>query len=182
MIARRNLRISSSLFPENMGPHITSIQPEFEITMSNSKTFLHRMARMAIVALNVVRSRRTGKLDGKEVLLLRMFSKRLIKPELLDHAPPEEARLNLADLVRINSNFGGHATITRMMEQVAPERDAFTLLDIGAASGDVARVVQQLYPSAFITNLDYSPVNLETALDQKVIADAFALPFRPESF
>jgi SAM-dependent methyltransferase len=111
-----------------------------------------------------------------------MFSKRLIKPELLDHAPPEEARPNLADLVRINSNFGGHATIAKMMEQVASERDTFTLLDIGAASGDIARVLQRLYPSAFITNLDYSPVNLESAPHQKVIADAFALPFRPESF
>ena len=47
------------------------------------------------------------------MLLLRVFAKRLIKPELLDHAPPEEARPNLADLVRINSNFGGHSTIRK---------------------------------------------------------------------
>jgi SAM-dependent methyltransferase len=111
-----------------------------------------------------------------------MFSKRLIKPELLDHAPPEEARPNLADLVRINSNFGGHATIAKMMEQVASERDTFTLLDIGAASGDIARVLQRRFPCALITNLDYSPVNLESAPHQKVLANAFALPFRPESF
>lgn len=111
-----------------------------------------------------------------------MFAKRLIKPELLDHAPPDEARLNLADLVRINSNFGGHSTIRKMLAQVVPTDDKFTLLDIGAASGDTARLLQRLYPRAAVISLDYSPVNLEMAPPSKLIADAFELPFPPGSF
>jgi 2-polyprenyl-3-methyl-5-hydroxy-6-metoxy-1,4-benzoquinol methylase len=116
------------------------------------------------------------------VPLLRVFANRLIKPELLDHAPPDEARLNLADLVRINSNFGGHATIRKMLAQVVPPDDKFTLLDIGAASGDTARLLRRLYPRASVTSLDYSPVNLEAAPPSKLIADAFDLPFLPGSF
>ena len=68
------------------------------------------------------------------------------------------------------------------MAQVAPDGDKFTLLDIGAASGDTARLLQRLYPRASVTSLDYSPVNLESAPPPKLIADAFALPFLPGSF
>src|SRR2546423_13291463 len=106
-----------------------------------------------------------------------MFAKRLIKPELLDHAPPDEARVNLADLVRINRNFGGHATIRKLVAQVAADDDSFTLLDIGAASGDTARLLQRLYPRASVTSLDYNLVNLEAAPPSKLIANAFELPF-----
>jgi SAM-dependent methyltransferase len=111
-----------------------------------------------------------------------MFDKRLIKPELLDHAPPDEARLNLADLVRINSNFGGHSTIRKMLAQVVANGDQFTLLDVGAASGDTARLVRRLYPRASVISLDYNPVNLEAAPPSKLIADAFEPPFLPGSF
>jgi len=111
-----------------------------------------------------------------------MFSQRLIQPELLDHAEPEEARVNLEDLVRINRWFGGHATILRTLARVAPQEQAFSLLDMGAASGDSARVIQRAYPSATITSLDYNLVNCEGAPMPKVIADAFQLPFAPHSF
>lgn len=111
-----------------------------------------------------------------------MFSQRLIQPELLDHATPEEARLNLADLVRINRDFGGHAVLRRSIARVASPHDPFTLLDVGSASGDAARVIQDGYPFASITNLDYSGVNLEEAPPPKVVGDAFQLPFLPESF
>ncbi|MFL6353066.1 MAG: methyltransferase domain-containing protein [Bryobacteraceae bacterium] len=111
-----------------------------------------------------------------------MFSKRLIKPELLDHAPPDEARLNLADLVRINRNFGGHGTIRKLLAQVVANDDQFTLLDVGAASGDTARLLQRLYPRASVTSLDYNSVNLEAAPAPKLIANAFELPFLPRRF
>src|SRR4051794_30673668 len=111
-----------------------------------------------------------------------MFSQRLIQPELLDHAEPEEARVNLEDLVRINRWFGGHATILRTLARVAPQEQAFSLLDMGAASGDSARVIQRAYPSATITSLDYNLVNCEAAPMPKVIADAFRLPFAAQSF
>ncbi len=111
-----------------------------------------------------------------------MFAKRLIKPELLDYAPEEEARRNLADLVRINRRFGGHSSLRKLVAQVAGPADRFTLLDVGAASGDTARLLRGLYPYARITNLDYNPVNLSEAPPQKVLANAFELPFVAESF
>ena len=111
-----------------------------------------------------------------------VFAKRLIQPELLDHAPPEVARENLADLVRINSHFGGHSTLKQLLTTAIGTRQEFTLLDVGAASGDTGRVVKALYPQATVTNLDYNSVNLHSAAFPKIIADAFHLPFLPESF
>jgi SAM-dependent methyltransferase len=113
---------------------------------------------------------------------LRVFAKRLIKPELLDHASPDEARPNLAELVRINRDFGGHSTIRKALAKVVPNGEKFTLLDIGAASGDTARLLRRLYPRASVVSLDNSLVNLEAAPPSKLIADAFALPFLPQSF
>ena len=100
----------------------------------------------------------------------------------MDHAPPEEARLNLADLVRINRNFGGHSVLRRMFSRVAEREDRFTLLDVGAASGDAARLIKEWYPFGSVTSLDYNFVNLSAAPAPKLIADSFNLPFSPESF
>jgi len=111
-----------------------------------------------------------------------MFPTRRIEPELLDHADPVEARLNLADLVRINQRFGGHSVIRSLMAAAAPQNQPFTLLDVGAASGDVARLIQVLYPLARVTSLDLHPVNLEAAPYPKLIADGFRLPFCENSF
>lgn len=111
-----------------------------------------------------------------------MFKNRLIQPELLDHADPEEARPNLADLVRINHLFGGYSTAAKLLSRVAHRNDSFTMLDVGAASGDTGRYLSSLYPNAKITSLDYNLVNAEAAGHPKVIADAFALPFRFQTF
>jgi SAM-dependent methyltransferase len=111
-----------------------------------------------------------------------MFPKRLIKAELLDHLPAEEARPNLEDLVRINTRFGGHSVLRKtLLETIDPLRP-FSLLDIGAASGDAARIIQQLYPRAAITCLDQNPVNLQEAPHPKLLANAFELPFSSGSF
>ncbi len=111
-----------------------------------------------------------------------LFSERLIEPELLDHSDPAEARRNLADLVRINRNFGGHSTVRKTLARAITGNDHFTLLDIGAASGDTARLVHEKYPGASVTSLDYNLVNLEQAPKPKLIADAFILPLKPQSF
>ncbi len=111
-----------------------------------------------------------------------MFAQRLIKPEKLDHAPPEEARLNLADLIRINERFGGHSVILRTVRRVAQPEDAFSLLDIGAASGDTAKVIRDAFPLSRTLSFDRSLVNLGAAPQPKVIGDAFQLPFAPHSF
>jgi SAM-dependent methyltransferase len=88
----------------------------------------------------------------------------------------------LADLVRINRRFGGHSTIRKRLLQLAHTDDAFTVLDIGAASGDTAAMIRRFYPKASITSLDNNAVNLEAAPRPKVIGDAFRLPFAPGTF
>jgi 2-polyprenyl-3-methyl-5-hydroxy-6-metoxy-1,4-benzoquinol methylase len=111
-----------------------------------------------------------------------VFSKRHIEPELLDHLSPEEARPNLADLVRINSRFGGHSVILRTLAAAVRADQSFSLLDIGAASGDTARLIRARYPAARVTSLDYNRTNLEKAPYPKLLADAFELPFGAGAF
>ncbi len=72
--------------------------------------------------------------------------------------------------------------LRKTMARVVNGADAFSLLDVGAASGDSARTIQALYPAASITCLDYNQTNLEKAPKPKLMADAFRLPFAPESF
>ncbi|MBV9611002.1 MAG: methyltransferase domain-containing protein [Acidobacteriaceae bacterium] len=110
-----------------------------------------------------------------------MFRTRVLEPEMLDHLPAEEARPNLADLVRINRLFGGHAVIRKSLARVATPGDRFTVLDIGAASGDTAELIRTLYPRATVISLDYTAVNLERAPFPKVLANAFELPLRAGS-
>ncbi len=111
-----------------------------------------------------------------------MFARRVIEPELLDHLPPEEARPNLADLVRINTHFGGHSVLRKTLECVVKRQEGFTLLDIGSASGDAARFIQRAYPEAKVTCLDCHETNMELAPHPKLLADAFQLPFGPGAF
>ncbi len=106
----------------------------------------------------------------------------MIEPELLEHAPPEEARLNLAQIVKLNEQFGGHGVLRKILAEVVNADESFTLLDIGSASGDTARLIAKLCPSAAVTSLDLSAVNLADAPQPKLLADAFHLPFKPESF
>jgi len=111
-----------------------------------------------------------------------LFSKRLIQCEMLDQAPEELAHANLADLRRINRHFGGHYVVRRTVERAVNGNRNFTLLDIGCASGDVARMLNAQYPHARITCFDYKTINMKAAPHPKVLADAFQLPFRPASF
>lgn len=111
-----------------------------------------------------------------------LFKKRFIEPELLDHAEPEEARRNLKDLVRLNQHFGGYSTALKLLSQVAQPLDHFSLLDVGAASGDTGRHLKQQFPNAKIVSLDCNAVNVEEAPHPKLIADAFLLPFPSQTF
>lgn len=110
-----------------------------------------------------------------------MFRERRIEAEVLDHVSPEEARPNLADLVRINRYFGGHSVLRKTLAELGPADDA-TFLDIGAASGDTAREILATYKGARVVSLDTNATNMEQAAEPKVLADAFALPFGRGSF
>jgi 2-polyprenyl-3-methyl-5-hydroxy-6-metoxy-1,4-benzoquinol methylase len=111
-----------------------------------------------------------------------MFAHRVVKPELLDHAPPLLARHSLSDLTRINKNFGGHSVILKALRRLASPNDSFSLLDVGAASGDTARLVRRSYPNSAVVSLDYNETNLTAAPPPKLLGNAFQLPFPEQSF
>jgi len=107
---------------------------------------------------------------------------RVVVPELLDYASPEVARDNLRDLVRINRYLGGHSILHRIMADFVRPQDRFSMLDVGAASGDMGAALQRRYPRATVTSLDRKCVHLEKAAHPKLAGDAFMLPFAERSF
>jgi 2-polyprenyl-3-methyl-5-hydroxy-6-metoxy-1,4-benzoquinol methylase len=107
---------------------------------------------------------------------------RVVVPELLDYASPEVARDNLRDLVRINRYLGGHSILHRIMADFVRPQDRFSMLDVGAASGDMGAALQRRYPRATVTSLDRKCVHLEKAAHPKLAGDAFLLPFAERSF
>jgi hypothetical protein len=107
---------------------------------------------------------------------------RVLKPEILDTLPPEEARASLGDLVRLNRRWGGHSTLRWLLREAVPRSEPFSMLDVGAASGDMGAVVRQAYPRARVTSLDYAASHLAACQPPRVAADAFGLPFKPASF
>ena len=110
------------------------------------------------------------------------LAERVILPELLDGAPDREAIPSLGDLVRINRYLGGYSTLRALLARVARPLDRFSLLDVGAASGDMSAKVHEWYPLSRITAFDYKLNHLTAARCSKVVGDAFHLPFTPGSF
>jgi SAM-dependent methyltransferase len=107
---------------------------------------------------------------------------RLIVPEMLDHAPPDVARASLRDLERINRYLGGYLVVRRLFARLVRPEDSFSVLDVGAASGDMGAAIRRHFPNAHVTSLDYKADHLAEAPHPKVAADAFHLPIRPASF
>ena len=110
------------------------------------------------------------------------LAQRVIAPEFLDNAASADARQSLRDLVRINRYLGGYRTLSWMLRQVASPTERFSLLDVGAASGDMGRAVLASYPNASITSFDYKVEHLAAAPHPRIAGDAFALPFPDKSF
>jgi len=113
---------------------------------------------------------------------MHCLGKRLILPELLDGLPEEKARASLRDLVRINRGWGGHSTLRRLLGENVAEDQPFSVLDVGAASGDMGACIRGWYPMATVTSFDYVESHLAGSAKPKVAGDAFQLPFRPGSF
>ena len=113
---------------------------------------------------------------------MHCLGKRLILPELLDTLPPDQARASLLDLVRINRYWGGHSTLRNLLRENVPDGQAFSVLDVGAASGDMGACIRQWYPAAKVTSLDYLESHLKASSGSRVAGDAFRLPLRPKSF
>ncbi|MBL8292401.1 MAG: methyltransferase domain-containing protein [Bryobacterales bacterium] len=109
------------------------------------------------------------------------MSARNIGVEILDQADDQAAARNLEDLVRINRYFGGHAITVNLLRLVRAS-GRFTLLDVGAASGDHARAVRRAFPQATVVSADHLVRNLAVAPHPRVAADAFRLPFAQGAF
>ena len=114
--------------------------------------------------------------------MMALAEQRVIVPELLDQASPEDARPALADLERVNRYFGGHRILRSVMGGLAGRGESFSMLDVGAASGDLGAALRDRYPRATVVSLDRLGFHLGTAAQPKVVADAFQLPFAPASF
>lgn len=106
---------------------------------------------------------------------------RRIEPELLDGAPDGVAAQNLRELTFLNRWFGGHAILRRTLGAVLAPGEAATIVDVGAASGDMARVARAAFPRATVICLDWQLRNLKLAPSPRLVADAFALPLADKS-
>jgi|HubBroStandDraft_1064217.scaffolds.fasta_scaffold43239_4 hypothetical protein len=107
---------------------------------------------------------------------------RVLKPEILDTLTEEEARASLADLIRINRRWGGHSTLRRLLREVVEPGEAFSLLDVGAASGDMGSRIREWYPKSRVVSLDRIATHLAECPGERIVGDAFELPVRKNSF
>ncbi|HWF48630.1 MAG TPA: methyltransferase domain-containing protein [Bryobacteraceae bacterium] len=111
-----------------------------------------------------------------------MRNGRVLRSERLETATPLVADQNLRDLVRINRWFGGHRVLLHVFEKLVHPLDRFSVLDVGAASGDAGRRIKARYRSASVVSLDRRLSHLGPAESPRVTAEASALPFRERSF
>lgn len=113
---------------------------------------------------------------------MALEDKRRVVPELLDQATPEEASHVLSDLERVNRYFGGYRVLRKIVRAFVGPRDSFSVLDVGAASGDLGAALRRSHPYATVVSIDRHSFHLRDAPQPKSVADAFQLPFRPSSF
>jgi ubiquinone/menaquinone biosynthesis C-methylase UbiE len=107
---------------------------------------------------------------------------RVLKPELMDNADAAEAAVCLRDLARINRWFGGHRVLVQVLKTLLRPGERFSILDVGAASGDMGRAIRDSFPGAKVVSLDYRISHLRMGQGPRVAASAFELPFLPKAF
>jgi SAM-dependent methyltransferase len=110
------------------------------------------------------------------------WSSRLLEPEWLECAAPAHADRNLCELARINRWFGGHRALLRMMKGLVDPAEHFTVLDVGAGSGDMGKCLTRHFRNARVVSLDHRPVHLRNAPSPQVVADLLELPFARHAF
>lgn len=107
---------------------------------------------------------------------------RIVEPEILERADPEDVRECLRDLARLNRYFGGHRILRSILDEFVTHQESFSLLDVGAASGDNGAAIRRSFPRAQVVSLDWQFRHLERTAFPKLAGDAFHLPFREASF
>ena len=110
---------------------------------------------------------------------------RFHSPELLDLrlCPAEEAARSLADLRRHNRWLGGRRVLLRLLDAEVGRAGlrSFSLLDVGAGSGDLAAAAAQRFPAARVVLCDLKSHHLPGGA-VRLAAAAEALPFRDGCF
>jgi len=115
----------------------------------------------------------------------------MIGYETLDdpRADPIAVRRSLADIVRLNAVFGGTRAVVEALDPYLKQAGArWTLLDVGAGSGDIARAAVRV---ARRRGIDIMPVGIDlnrTAAQEAraggmsmIVADGSRLPLGPGS-
>ena len=102
---------------------------------------------------------------------------RVLKSELLQTADLVLADRNLCDIARINSWFGGHRALLRVLKELAPRQKQFSLLDVGAGSGDMGKCIRQHFQNAMVASLDHHTFHLRRMPGPRLAADVFQLSF-----
>jgi ubiquinone/menaquinone biosynthesis C-methylase UbiE len=69
-----------------------------------------------------------------------------------------------------------------VFEKLVHPLDRFSVLDVGAASGDAGKRIKARYRRASVVSLDHRLTHLGAAAQPRVTAEASALPFRERSF
>lgn len=110
------------------------------------------------------------------------FANRTLTRELLETAGFEAAARNLRELARINRWFGGHAALIRIMRNLVHAQERFSVLDVGAGSGDMGRCLVRHFPNAQVISLDHRAAHLRNAASPRIVADALRLPFSTRAF
>ena len=110
------------------------------------------------------------------------WSGRVLHTELLETAGVALAEKNLHDMARINQWFGPHRALLRVIKDLVSPQEEFSLLDVGAGSGDMGNCVLKRFPHARVVSLDRRSIHLHNARSPRVAADAFQLPFLPKAF
>ena len=110
------------------------------------------------------------------------WRRRVLGTELLERAESAPADRNLRDIARINRWFGGHHALLRMMRDLVASDEHFSVLDVGAGSGDMGRCLIGHFPNAKVISVNHRPSHLRNAPSPRVVADALELPFPTGSF
>src|SRR5580700_2039376 len=101
---------------------------------------------------------------------------------MLESAVSTLAERNLRDIARINRWFGGHRALLRVLKGLVHPQERFSILDVGAGSGDMGQCIRGHFPNATVVSLDHHSIHLRNAPGPRVAADAFRLPVLPNAF
>ena len=76
----------------------------------------------------------------------------------------------------------GHRALLRVLKKLALRQRQFSLLDVGAGSGDMGECIRQHFQNAMVVSLDHHSLHLRRTPGPRLAADAFQLPFLPKTF